>query len=208
MTANYRLTIRSGPNPGEVFLLTNNEYSLGRESSNDIVISDPEVSRRHVRLFLQGTSYVIEDLGSTNGTSVSGQRLTGPFTLRPGDLITLGEGVSLLFESTQPEIAATVVSAPYQAPATVSPPAAAPQPQGYAGQVPSQPLPTPPPPIYGPAPEPEKRKVPIWLIVVVALVIIMCLCAGAALLIDSGGEEAWCSWFSWFFNMLSPGACP
>ena len=206
MTANYRLTIRSGPNPGEVFLLTNNEYSLGRESSNDIVISDPEVSRRHVRLFLQGTSYVIEDLGSTNGTSVSGQRLTGPFTLRPGDLITLGEGVSLLFESTQPEIAATVVSAPYQAPATVSPPAATPQ--GYAGQVPSQPLPTPPPPIYGPAPEPEKRKVPIWLIVVVALVIIMCLCAGAALLIDSGGEEAWCSWFSWFFNMLSPGACP
>lgn len=206
MTANYRLTIRSGPNPGEVFLLTNDEYSLGRESSNDIVISDPEVSRRHVRLFLQGTSYVIEDLGSTNGTSVSGQRLTGPFTLRPGDLITLGEGVSLLFESTQPEIAATVVSAPYQAPATVTPPAAAPQ--GYAGQVPSQPLPTPPPPIYGPAPEPEKRKIPIWLIVVVALVIIMCLCAGAALIIDTGGEEAWCSWFSWFFNMLSPGACP
>ncbi len=206
MTANYRLTVRSGPKPGEVFLLTNNEYSLGRESNNDIVISDPEVSRRHVRLFLQGTSYVIEDLGSTNGTSVSGQRLTGPFTLRPGDLITLGEGVSLLFESTQPEIAATVVSTPYQAPATVTPPQAAPQ--GYSGQVPSQPLPTPPPPIYGPAPEPEKKKFPVWLIIVIALVIIMCLCAGAALLIDTGGEEAWCSWFSWFFNMLSPGACP
>ena len=48
-------------------------------------------------LFTQGNTFVLEDLGSTNGTFVNGQRLMGPNMLRPGDVITFGERMSLVF---------------------------------------------------------------------------------------------------------------
>jgi hypothetical protein len=52
-------------------------------------------------------------MGSTNGTSVNGQRLTGPALLQPGDVLTLGERVTLYFETlASPENAALPASAP------------------------------------------------------------------------------------------------
>jgi pSer/pThr/pTyr-binding forkhead associated (FHA) protein len=99
MAPTYRLVMRSGPTVGKTFLLEKVETTLGRDLSNDIVINDSEASRRHARIFLQGGNYIIEDLGSTNGTSVNGQRLMGPYVLRPGELIMFGESISLLFEA-------------------------------------------------------------------------------------------------------------
>jgi FHA domain len=49
------------------------------------------ISRRHARIWLTAGQLCIEDLGSANGTTVNGVRLTGPRTLRAGDLIRLGE---------------------------------------------------------------------------------------------------------------------
>ena len=82
MQSNFRLVMRSGPTVGKVYPLDKNELFLGRDLSNDIVINDPEISRRHSRLFLQGNTFAIEDMGSTNGTFVNGQRLilSGPQT--------------------------------------------------------------------------------------------------------------------------------
>src|SRR5512138_922366 len=99
MQSNFRLVMRSGPSVGKVYPLDKGEMFVGRDLSNDIVINDPEISRRHARLFLQGASYVLEDLGSTNGSFVNGQRLVGPNILRPGDTITFGERMSLVYES-------------------------------------------------------------------------------------------------------------
>lgn len=106
----FQLVVRTGPNPGKIYPLTKNEISLGRDIANDIVISDAEVSRHHARMVAQGGSYILEDTGSTNGTYVNGQRLMGPHMLRPGELILLGENVSLSFEPAQADLDATMVA--------------------------------------------------------------------------------------------------
>lgn len=95
---NYQLVMRSGPTPGRIYPLDQDEIHIGRDISNHVVISDAEVSRHHARLIAQGNSYVLEDQGSTNGTFVDGQRLMGPHLLHPGELILFGENVSLAFE--------------------------------------------------------------------------------------------------------------
>lgn len=94
----YQLVMRSGPNPGKVFDLEPRELTIGRDITNDIVINDAEVSRKHARLIPQSGGFVLEDTGSTNGTFVNGQRLMGPHLLRPSELILFGENVSLAFE--------------------------------------------------------------------------------------------------------------
>lgn len=94
----YQLVMRTGPTPGRIFPLDQDEIRIGRDITNDIVISDAEVSRHHSRLIVQGNSFVLEDQGSTNGTFVDGQRLMGPHLMHPGEVILLGENVSLVFE--------------------------------------------------------------------------------------------------------------
>ena len=88
---NYQLVMQSGPTPGKTFELTLEEYSIGRDINNMIVINDAEVSRKHARLLSQAGGYVIEDLGSTNGTFVNGQRLLGPHMLVHGETISMGD---------------------------------------------------------------------------------------------------------------------
>lgn len=95
----YRLVVRRGPQPNQTFDLAKEQITLGRDITNDIVINDPEVSRHHLRLTRGPEGYTLEDLGSTNGTFVNGQRLTtSPRPLRPGDAIGLGETVTLGYD--------------------------------------------------------------------------------------------------------------
>jgi hypothetical protein len=63
---------------------------LGRSTSCDVTLGDPNVSRRHAELRQQGTSYWIVDLGSTNGVDVNGARVERA-KLDHGDTVTLGE---------------------------------------------------------------------------------------------------------------------
>lgn len=197
MFPTYQLVIHSGPMAGKAFSLEKSEAFIGRDLNNDIVINDPEVSRRHARVYLQGGNYVIEDLGSTNGTTVNGQRLMGPHVLRPGELVVLGEHVNLLFEAVAPEEEATVVSAPSGQPAPVKPfypPPYTPPGPSYAGRVPASPP---------PASAQEPRPIPIWLLVVGILLVLACICVVAIIAIDS--LNLWCNLFGWFFG---PEACP
>lgn len=106
----YQLVMRSGPNPGQTFELSQNEITIGRDIGNTIVINDAEISRKHARLFAQAGGYVLEDTGSTNGTFVNGQRLMGPHLLRPGEVIFFGETVSLAYEAQQFDPNATMVA--------------------------------------------------------------------------------------------------
>ena len=110
--AAFRLIIRTGPNPGVVIDLTKEVSMMGRDVTNDIVLGDAEVSRQHSRVTRTPAGYVLEDLGSTNGTFVNGERLAAPRVLNAGDLIGVGENVTLTFDSTSPESAATVMGAP------------------------------------------------------------------------------------------------
>jgi predicted component of type VI protein secretion system len=101
-TGSFRLIVRRGPQPNQIYELNKDIITLGRDITNDIVINDPEVSRHHSRMTRSAGGYMLEDLGSTNGTFVNGQRLTGARQLNSGDLISLGETVTLAYESTLP----------------------------------------------------------------------------------------------------------
>jgi len=142
-----RLIVRTGPNPGMVFDLTKEITSLGRDVANDIVLGDPEVSRQHARITRTPGGYVVEDMGSTNGTFVNGERLTAPRVLRDSDLVGLSEKVTLSFEAVVPGTDETVVSQaeePERYPPTVREPM----------PVPPESKPSPPPGMATPSPRP------------------------------------------------------
>ncbi len=71
--------------------------TLGRSRGCDIVIEDPNVSREHAEIRPRGGSWVLNDLGSTNGSCLNGRRIEGPEVIRPGDEIELGTS-SIKFE--------------------------------------------------------------------------------------------------------------
>ncbi|GMR10473.1 MAG: hypothetical protein BMS9Abin28_1294 [Anaerolineae bacterium] len=105
----HRLVVKAGPNPGTAFDLTKEVTLIGRDVTNDISLGDPEVSRQHARLTHTPGGFVLEDLGSTNGSFVNGERLAAPRVLASGDLLGLGENVTLSFEGASPETAQTVM---------------------------------------------------------------------------------------------------
>lgn len=122
----FRLTMRKGPLPGKSFELTKALLTIGREVKNDIVINDGEVSRQHVRFSEQEDGYRVEDLASTNGTFVNGQRLSGSITLRPGDILGLGSTVELEFDRVDAQPATVVGGLPPVAAGLNVPPVNAP----------------------------------------------------------------------------------
>ncbi|WP_129630430.1 FHA domain-containing protein [Candidatus Oscillochloris fontis] len=67
--------------------------SVGRDSSNDIVIDHPLASRRHARFVREGDGFVLHDLESTNGTFLNGERLTGNQELRNQDQVIIADTV-------------------------------------------------------------------------------------------------------------------
>lgn len=209
MPARYQLVLKSGANAGLVFSLEGGEITIGRETSNAVVINDPEVSRKHVRMSMQGDRFIIEDLGSTNGTSVNGQRLVSPYLLQPGEIITLGENTHLLFESTAIDPDATVASirsavaeqaAPspsYEHPITAPPPARS---SGFAGQVPE------PPPVAAKPVKAVKKGLSIWVIVLIVLVVFLA-CGCVAFIIFDAMNLYCTSPFNTLTNLFIPGAC-
>jgi DNA-binding winged helix-turn-helix (wHTH) protein len=78
------------------FPLAEGEQTIGRDADTGVCLESPRVSRRHARLVVRGARATIEDLGSKNGTYISGERLDGPRELKPGDTIRIGP-FSLVF---------------------------------------------------------------------------------------------------------------
>jgi pSer/pThr/pTyr-binding forkhead associated (FHA) protein len=67
------------------------ELVIGRQASEEGKLGqDAEISREHARIARSGAGFVIEDLGSTNGTFVNGRRISGAEILSPGDKIQVG----------------------------------------------------------------------------------------------------------------------
>jgi hypothetical protein len=135
----YRLIIKQGPVPGKVFEIAKPIITIGRDVKSDFVVNDAEVSRSHTRLSVQSDGCLAEDLASTNGTFVNGQRITSAKMIRPGDVLGLGETVLMDFVFV-PDPEATVIAPPLEAtlePATPPAPAFARPAPGPRGEAPT-----------------------------------------------------------------------
>jgi predicted component of type VI protein secretion system len=67
--------------------------SIGRSRQCDIVLDDPNVSRKHAEIRPRGGAWVLSDLGSTNGSCLNGRRIDAPEALNVGDEVEIGTSV-------------------------------------------------------------------------------------------------------------------
>lgn len=139
----FRLVVRRGPQPNQIYEITKEVTTLGRDITNDIVMNDREASRHHLRLVRSGGNITIEDLGSTNGTFVNGKRVSGVTPLQNGDMVGLGETVTLGFEAHRPQAAQPAPSPSPSVPPQQPPVASTPPPEA---EIPASESPYSPPP--------------------------------------------------------------
>jgi diguanylate cyclase (GGDEF)-like protein len=92
------LVVLYGPTLGRRYLLGPNEQIIGRASECGILLDLESVSRRHARIFFVEGAFILEDLGSTNGSQVNDVAVTHPRRLEHGDVLRIG-GVILKFLS-------------------------------------------------------------------------------------------------------------
>jgi pSer/pThr/pTyr-binding forkhead associated (FHA) protein len=187
MAAQFQLVMHSGPTPGKTFPLEGDVLTIGREAGNQIVINDAEVSRKHSQLVFQGGKYVLTDLGSTNGTFVNGQRLTGQHVLQAGEIISLGEQINLLYEAiVAVDPNATMLSAGKLPASAYSAPVSRPVPQPeYAGRIPAGPEPV----ISMPAPAKKSNTTPV--LIGIGCLLVVCVCVAVLFLVDY--FSLWCT---------------
>jgi len=174
------LTMTRGPGAGRRFDIGAAPVTIGRDAQCDVLVEGTWVSRQHVRIAWTGTEYIVEDLDSTNGTFVNGERVGGPRALKSGDFLQLGEQVELAFQVR--------VSAPVHAQPV--PPGMAPSPRSSAG----------PPQLYAPPSEPvpaqkesflRRKSTRVWGLALLGLLIVLLVGGGVYyLLTDKGQPEA------------------
>lgn len=70
-----------------------NEASIGRAAGCQITVDDTYVSQIHARVFTRDGQWLVEDLGSTNGTWMNRQRVSGPMVVQRGDRVQVGNTV-------------------------------------------------------------------------------------------------------------------
>jgi predicted component of type VI protein secretion system len=190
MTDISRLVMTQGPQLGQTFVLDQDLLTLGRDPNNVIVINDPQISRQHARITHQGGRMVLEDIGSTNGTFVNGMRLANPHTLANGDVIGLGDAVTLTYYGASPAVTEPLAERaqfeesgyepqPYPPPPSYEP--QPPPPSTYAA---------PPPPAYDVTPGPvaqsvqeKKSKTGVWVGCGCLILLVIAAC-GAVFVLD------------------------
>ncbi len=181
------LEIRSGADTGKRVQVQGQRFTVGREGAVDLVVRDPEVSRKHAYFQdLGGGRVALYDLGSSNGTFVNGQRITqSGVTLSGTEQIQFGDTV---LQATQQ------AAAPVGAPVAAGGAAAA----GATPQPPAQPAAPTPSPIGGAPPARTQSAIQRILIqrqlsratrIGVAAIILLVVAIGVgAVAILSGGD--------------------
>ncbi len=191
------LVVERGPVPSLRFALKADQVTIGRSAGNELVMADPEISRRHARVLRRADGYAVEDIGSTNGTFVNGQRISHLTLLQDGDTIDLGDTVRLRF------VAPVIIPAPAPLPpvdvserptemlaAAPAWPRPAEQPApAYAPPPPAAPpmniQPAAPPPLAYPPSYPAPRRGRGLLIGCGLLIALLLVCAGTFLILDA-----------------------
>lgn len=178
--AQFQFVMRSGPTPGVIFPLEGDQLTIGRDANNGVPINDVEVSRKHSRLTFQGGKYVLEDLGSTNGTFVNGQRLAGPAVLKAGDVVSLGEQIVLMYDAINTDTGATIAVSRKSARANPPPIQAAPVAPVYASAP-------------GGSSMPAKKSKTTPIFIGAGVLVFICLCVSFFVYVDA--NFLWCTFF-------------
>jgi hypothetical protein len=85
-----RLTVSLRGMPIANYVITGQRTRIGRSAENDVVLNDPQISSAHAVLIQHGSKFIVEDLGSTNGTFLAGQRIASA-ELHDGAALRIGE---------------------------------------------------------------------------------------------------------------------
>ncbi|HAM16428.1 MAG TPA: hypothetical protein DCP91_11370 [Eggerthellaceae bacterium] len=93
------LTVKAGANRGATYDLPEADVVIGRDPKGYIVVDDGKVSGKHLKLSYNGSEWSALDLGSTNGTYLNGQRMTGQQVLSNGDTIKIGDTILVFGKS-------------------------------------------------------------------------------------------------------------
>ncbi len=212
------LVVERGPVPTTRIPLQSEQLTIGRSAGNDLVLADPEVSRRHIRIVRRADGFAVEDTGSTNGTFVNGQRITHLTLLQDGDTIDLGDTVRLRYMSAsepawvddpnpvqdtaeRPTQLYTSPVSPIQAkPIQPFPPMASPTPRPAASAPQPSPAYTPTPSYYTEEPRRGRRL----LVGCGLLLALLLVCAGTFLILDAydQGRLLYCGPMASFFEMI------
>lgn len=177
------ILVRSGGLKGARLSIRVPVVNVGRADYNDLVIPDESVSTSHAKLQRREEIWVLTDLGSTNGTFVDGERISGETALSPGASIRFGE-VSAMFDPVDDgtDVAKGggtkvlgVVAAPSPPPVPGPPrPSAAPRAASLRPAEPVVRAPVRRPPVVVSSPR-SKDGVPKWVVGVAVLVILAAL---------------------------------
>ncbi|RJQ43108.1 MAG: FHA domain-containing protein [Anaerolineaceae bacterium] len=208
-----KLIMKSGPEVEKIYRLEKDEYVIGRELINDLIISDPEISRRHARIFKKNDRYFLEDLNSTNGTFYSGKRIGKPVQLKNGDLINLGQ--SIVFEFVMEEIG-DLTAVEKEVEKKVEKQEGTKEIKKASAEdksAPVKPIEKAEKPVRtgkksdAPFGIEKLRNTPTWLIVlIIVLLFLIVFCVLPMLIVEWTNQ--WCNFFGTFFNQIQPGVCP
>lgn len=111
-SSNYKLILDEDTTSPKEFELARSEIIIGRDPGVDLTIPSVAVSRRHARLTREGDAYMLEDLGSSNGTYLNGERLTARRPLTSGDKIRFGKAVTITYVAPSDADATAIRSRP------------------------------------------------------------------------------------------------
>jgi hypothetical protein len=92
--------VSEGELAGQRWTLAKDEMLIGRGSDADIVLPERQVSRYHSKILYRDGRYLLEDLGSKNGTFLNGQQVNGTAAIQDGDEIQIALCVRMLFVGT------------------------------------------------------------------------------------------------------------
>lgn len=98
------LIAQTGKLSGSRWTLDREETLIGRGAECELVVPDRQVSRHHARIRRAESGYLLEDLGSKNGTHLNGTLIDQPVLLQDGDIVQIALALKLIFVGTEATI--------------------------------------------------------------------------------------------------------
>lgn len=116
MATIFKLIIEDDEGKTTVYPLADGEISIGRREGNTIRLMERNVSRRHAKLLRNNGAVFVEDLDSYNGIRINGERISGRYEVKEGDLVEIGDyHLALQRSEVKEEVPATEVEVPTRA---------------------------------------------------------------------------------------------